>query len=131
MPRLDGKTALVTGAAQGIGYAIAAAFIEAGARVLLTDKNETSGAAAATALGAEFKRLDVSREEDWAAVAADRDSLDILVNNAGITGFESGYIFNWLYFIGGLCGHHWVARFASFPWKGAIGRGLCGPHWGD
>ena len=90
MPRLDGKTALVTGAAQGIGYAIAAAFIEAGARVLLTDKNETSGAAAATALGAEFKRLDVSREEDWAAVAADRDSLDILVNNAGITGFESG-----------------------------------------
>jgi NAD(P)-dependent dehydrogenase (short-subunit alcohol dehydrogenase family) len=94
--RLAGKTALVTGAAQGIGLAIARAFVEAGARVLLTDINDVRGQRAAEVLGAQagYRRLDVREEEDWNQVVQDWISeaarLDVLVNNAGITGFEAG-----------------------------------------
>ncbi len=96
MPRLHGKTALVTGAARGIGEAIAQAFVREGARVLVTDLRDDAGAALARALGerAAYRHLDVREETHWHAamddVKARWGTLDVLVNNAGITGFEDG-----------------------------------------
>jgi len=90
---LQGKTALVTGAGSGIGAAIAKTFAEAGARVFVTDRDETGGrqtVADITASGrtADFLGLDVTSEEQCAEVAAAvlarAGHLDILVNNAGI-----------------------------------------------
>jgi NAD(P)-dependent dehydrogenase (short-subunit alcohol dehydrogenase family) len=96
MSRLAGKVTLVTGAAQGIGAAIARAFVAEGATVLVTDIRDAGGAALAATLGpaAHYHRLDVRREQDWTAAvdaALDRyGRLDVVVNNAGITGFEEG-----------------------------------------
>ena len=90
MPRLDSKIALVTGAARGIGAAIAEAFVREGARVIVTDINDEDGQATAARLGAEYAPLDVSSEADWARISTAYPKLDVLVNNAGITGFESG-----------------------------------------
>jgi 3(or 17)beta-hydroxysteroid dehydrogenase len=93
-PRLAGKVALITGAARGIGLAIAQAFVREGATVWCTDIADDAGAAAVEAMGrtARYGRLDVRREADWdtamAAVVARDGRLDVLVNNAGITGFE-------------------------------------------
>jgi NAD(P)-dependent dehydrogenase (short-subunit alcohol dehydrogenase family) len=98
MSRLAQKVTLVTGAAQGIGAAIARAFVAEGATVLVTDVRDEEGAALAAALGpaARYYRLDVRREEDWTGVtAAALDAfgrLDVVVNNAGITGFEEGAV---------------------------------------
>jgi NAD(P)-dependent dehydrogenase (short-subunit alcohol dehydrogenase family) len=97
MRRLEGKTALVTGAARGIGEAVARAFVREGARVLVTDIRDADGAEVARSLGAaaEYRRLDVREEADWeaamAALLGRWGRLDVLVNNAGITGFEQGY----------------------------------------
>jgi NAD(P)-dependent dehydrogenase (short-subunit alcohol dehydrogenase family) len=86
--RLKGKTALVTGAAQGIGAGIARAMAQEGARVLAADCNMAGCEALAAQIGAEALQLDVTREEDWAAaaslVAAAHGQLSILVNNAGV-----------------------------------------------
>ncbi|MEY2169689.1 MULTISPECIES: glucose 1-dehydrogenase [unclassified Rhodanobacter] len=96
MGRLNGKVALVTGAARGIGAAITAAFVDEGARVYLTDIDSTLGEAVARRLGeqATFLRLDVREEIDWQCCmdhVLDRSGrFDVLVNNAGITGFEEG-----------------------------------------
>lgn len=90
MPRLQNKTALITGAARGIGAAIAEAFIAEGAQVIVTDILDQEGAAKATELGAVYEHLDVSQPDDWTAVMKAHPKLDILVNNAGITGFEDG-----------------------------------------
>ncbi|MEM7740851.1 MAG: SDR family oxidoreductase [Pseudomonadota bacterium] len=87
-PRLKGKSAVVTGAARGIGLAIADAFINEGATVVLTDINRQDGEAAAAARNSEFFALDVSSEEDWERLARCHPHVDIVVNNAGITGFE-------------------------------------------
>src|SRR5215210_4194839 len=98
MTRLQSKTALVTGAARGIGEAIARAFVREGARVLVTDIRDEQGAALARELGASaaYRRLDVRDEDDWRAgvddVVARWGRLDVLVNNAGITGFEDGVV---------------------------------------
>jgi len=92
MARLDNKVALVTGAARGIGQAIAAAFVREGARVIVTDIDERNGRSSAQHLGAAWQRLDVRDEMAWiGAVARVLDShgrLDVVVNNAGITGLE-------------------------------------------
>jgi NAD(P)-dependent dehydrogenase (short-subunit alcohol dehydrogenase family) len=96
MNRLKGKVAIVTGAAQGIGAAIARAFVEEGAFVYVTDIHDTQGATLAAELGKQacYCRLDVGEEADWQSVMTtvlqQQGKLDILVNNAGITGFESG-----------------------------------------
>ncbi len=89
MARLAGKTALITGAAQGMGAHHARRFVAEGARVVLTDLQEDKGQALATELGdkACFLRHDVTDEAGWqAAVAAAEQrfgGLHILVNNAG------------------------------------------------
>lgn len=90
-PRLNSKTALITGAARGIGAAIARAFHDEGARVIVTDIDADAGQALASELGAEFARLDVSSEADWEAIAGRFPTVDAVVNNAGITGFEGPF----------------------------------------
>ena len=90
MRGLDGRLALVTGTASGLGQAIAERLDAEGAIVVSTDVDEANGAANAARLqrGA-FLPLDVTSEEGWAAVMAQVGRrfgpLDILVNNAGIT----------------------------------------------
>jgi 3(or 17)beta-hydroxysteroid dehydrogenase len=88
--RLSGKICVVTGAARGIGRAIAEALLAEGGNVLLTDKDEANGLAAAADLDCRFQRLDVAREDDWEALASIVPVVDVLVNNAGVTGFEEG-----------------------------------------
>jgi NAD(P)-dependent dehydrogenase (short-subunit alcohol dehydrogenase family) len=87
--RLANKVALITGAAQGIGAAIARRFHEEGALVFIGDVKSDEGEKTARALnGTIFLKLDVTSEESWraalAAIAAKAGRLDILVNNAGI-----------------------------------------------
>lgn len=93
MSRLAGKAALVTGAAQGIGLAIAHAFVREGASVLMTDIQDEKCAGEARAIGAESVHLDVRKESDWAsAFLFTREKfgrLDIVVNNAGIAGIDA------------------------------------------
>lgn len=90
MPRVQDKIALVTGAASGLGLAIARLLAAEGAKVVLADRNDTDGQAAAAALGAphRFVHLDVTNEAGWASVIAETlaafGRLDILVNGAGI-----------------------------------------------
>jgi 3(or 17)beta-hydroxysteroid dehydrogenase len=90
MNRLDGKVALISGAARGIGGETARLMVEAGARVAVGDVLDEKGRETAGALGDSglYVHLDVTREEDWnAAVAAAVGrfgKLDILVNNAGL-----------------------------------------------
>jgi 3(or 17)beta-hydroxysteroid dehydrogenase len=92
MGRLDGRIALITGAARGIGRAIAECFHAEGAHVLLSDITDEEGSVATGCLGdrVEYHHLDVSREDDWEGVAAligrTHGHLDVLVNNAAITG---------------------------------------------
>lgn len=90
---LKGKTALVTGAASGIGQSIAVTFAAAGAHVFVADLNEAAGHETVRMIqgaagGAEFMRLDVTDErlceQVRAAVYAQHGRLDILVNNAGV-----------------------------------------------
>jgi 3-oxoacyl-[acyl-carrier protein] reductase len=89
--RLDGKTALVTGAGSGIGKCIAETYAREGARVALADIDLAAAQAAARAIGnnAVAVRCDVSKKADFAAAVAETvsafGSLDILVNNAGAT----------------------------------------------
>ncbi|MEM0954150.1 MAG: glucose 1-dehydrogenase [Pseudomonadota bacterium] len=95
MGRVEGKVAIVTGAASGMGKADAIRLAEEGARVVLTDLNEADGRAVAESIGdnALFMRHDVSDEAQWETVVARTvehfGGLNILVNNAGFISIGS------------------------------------------
>ena len=90
MGRMDGKVAIVTGAARGTGAEIVRLFAAEGARVLASDVRHEQGEALAAELGAAviYQPLDVTRSQDWeAAVARALEAfgkLDVLVNNAAV-----------------------------------------------
>lgn len=93
MARLKNKIALVSGAARGIGHAIAQAFADEGAMVCVTDIDADAGREAMNHVaGATFAQLDVRAEDDWRRVIDHlieaHGRVDIVVNNAGITGLE-------------------------------------------
>ena len=90
--RFEGRTAIVTGAARGIGRAIATRLAGEGARVMIADVDEATATGTAAEIGERAlpHRLDVTSPESWTA-AVERATgewgrLDILVNNAGIAG---------------------------------------------
>lgn len=89
MSRLAGKRCVITGAAQGIGKAIAERFAAEGATLLLADIDGPGVAALAAELGQQAYTADVSRKAEVEALMAHADGLwgglDVLVNNAGIT----------------------------------------------
>jgi len=88
--RLDGKVAIITGAARGTGETTARLFAEQGARVVVADILDDTGRAVAADIGASacFSRLDVTDEGSWQATVDEAvtqfGKLDVLVNNAGI-----------------------------------------------
>ena len=90
MGRLKGKTALVTGAASGIGLQTSIRLAEEGTRVMMTDINLEEGRQQAEKLDANatFLKLDITEEEEWISVLDETvkrfDRLDILVNSAGM-----------------------------------------------
>jgi len=88
MGRVDGKVALVTGGASGIGFAAANLLLDEGAKVVLADREPFGAATAAPAQRARFFKLDVTREDEWSAVTdavvAEFGRIDILVNSAGV-----------------------------------------------
>lgn len=90
MQRLSNKVCVVTGAARGIGAAIATRLHQEGADVIVTDIDADAGQAMAASIGCRFIVLDVTSEADWAALQAEVPSADVVVNNAGVTGFEHG-----------------------------------------
>jgi NAD(P)-dependent dehydrogenase (short-subunit alcohol dehydrogenase family) len=107
MGKLDGKIAIVTGAASGIGRGIANLFSREGATVVIADINEAGGAEVARECGSEtgravFQRVDVTSEGDVRAVidgtVARFGRLDIMVNNAGggpFVSFERTTVEQW------------------------------------
>jgi NAD(P)-dependent dehydrogenase (short-subunit alcohol dehydrogenase family) len=93
MSRVDGKVAIITGGARGIGAATARKLVDAGAKVVITDVLTEQGEKTASAIRSDggeavFLPHDVTSEDDWQRVVGTaRDQfggLDILVNNAGI-----------------------------------------------
>ena len=98
MGRLQGKVAIVTGAAQGMGEAHARAFVREGARVVLTDINASRGEEIAQQLGdaAVFLQHDVTDEAGWKQVVASAEErfgkVTVLVNNAGVIGPVKGLL---------------------------------------
>ncbi|GAA4588643.1 3alpha(or 20beta)-hydroxysteroid dehydrogenase [Actinoplanes octamycinicus] len=88
MGRLDGKVALITGGARGMGKSHARHFAAEGARVVVGDVLDAKGAAVAGEVGGVYVHQDVTSEADWtAAVGATLDAygkIDVLINNAGI-----------------------------------------------
>lgn len=92
MGRLEGKVAVITGAARGMGESHARTFVREGARVVLTDLSEAAGQALVEELGSKaiFLKQDVTDPHSWNAVietaVGEFGTIDILVNNAGILG---------------------------------------------
>jgi 3alpha(or 20beta)-hydroxysteroid dehydrogenase len=92
MARLQGKVAIITGAARGMGASHARRFAQEGAKVVLTDLNEAGGRSLAEEIGgtAIFAPHDVTESASWADVVRTtldaHGAIDILVNNAGILG---------------------------------------------
>jgi 3alpha(or 20beta)-hydroxysteroid dehydrogenase len=95
MGELDGRVAIITGAARGQGAAAARRFVAEGARVVIADVNDEAGKELAQELGpaAVYRHLDVAAEDEWATVVGEAvDSLGglhVLVNNAGVLHFSA------------------------------------------
>jgi 3alpha(or 20beta)-hydroxysteroid dehydrogenase len=95
MGLLDGRVAIITGAARGQGAAAARRFVEEGARVVIADVNDDAGKELAQELGepAYYRHVDVSAEDDWTVIVGEAvetlGKLDILVNNAGVLHFSA------------------------------------------
>jgi 3alpha(or 20beta)-hydroxysteroid dehydrogenase len=95
MGQLDGKVAIVTGAARGQGAAAVRRFVAEGARVVIADVNDAAGKELAQELGddAHYRHLDVSDEDEWSVVVGEAvetlGGLDVLVNNAGVLHFSA------------------------------------------
>lgn len=89
MGALDGKVALVTGGASGIGLAAAHRFASEGASVVVADLNSDAGSGVASDVGGRFVRLDVADADAWteavAGIEAQEGGLDIAYLNAGVT----------------------------------------------
>ena len=83
---LAGRSAIITGGARGLGLELARAFVAAGARVVVTGRDQTALDAAHAELGVQAIRADVSDPGDCAAVVEEAGPVTALVNNAGITG---------------------------------------------
>lgn len=83
--RLDGRRAIVTGGASGIGRATAIAMADLGAEVVVTDIDEAGGAEVAERIGGSFAMLDVADPTAWARVIATAGPFDIAFLNAGIS----------------------------------------------
>ncbi|MGW4249005.1 SDR family oxidoreductase [Nocardia sp. NPDC004722] len=116
--RLDGRVALISGAASGMGASHARAFIAEGASVVLGDIADDAGAKLAAELGdaAVFVHLDVTELGDWRAAvdtAVERfGKLDVLVNNAGILDFGP------------------LGTYSEDAWQRALAINLTGPFLG-
>ncbi|TDC85212.1 glucose 1-dehydrogenase [Actinomadura sp. 7K507] len=95
MGQLDGKVALITGGARGMGKSHVRRFLDEGAKVVFGDVLEEEGTKLAAELGgdARFVRMDVAREEDWhnavETATTAFGALNVLVNNAGILRHKS------------------------------------------
>src|SRR5699024_8045934 len=91
MARLDGKVAIITGSAQGMGESHARMFVDEGAKVVISELKEEKGSALAKEIGenAIFVKQDVTNENDWKNVMDKTEKkfgpVDVLVNNAVIT----------------------------------------------
>ncbi|KAK2599976.1 hypothetical protein QQS21_005278 [Conoideocrella luteorostrata] len=85
--RLDGKVAIVTGAASGFGKGIAEKFSKEGAKVVVADLSEEAGKTTAADIGGVFVKADVTKASDWEKLLSETvgafGQLDIVVNNAG------------------------------------------------
>ncbi|MEU9016147.1 glucose 1-dehydrogenase [Actinomadura sp. NPDC048394] len=118
MGRVDGKIALISGGARGIGAASARALVAEGAKVVLGDILDEEGKAVADGLGdaARYVHLDVTNPEDWAAAVqaaiAEFGGLNVLFNNAGIANGAA------------------INRFKLEKWQKIIDINLTGPFLG-
>ena len=91
--RLQGKTAIVTGAGSGFGAGIAKRFAEEGANVIAADINAQAGERVAREVGGKFAHADVTKGGDWAKLVAGAGAdLGIIVNNAGWTHRNKPYL---------------------------------------
>lgn len=95
--RLDGRVALITGAARGQGAAEAALFAELGAHVVLSDIDAGELETTAAPLGAAWHQHDTASRADWErivrAIVDEHGRIDVLVNNAGV--YRTGDITTW------------------------------------
>ncbi|WP_339154651.1 glucose 1-dehydrogenase [Actinomadura luteofluorescens] len=118
MGRVDGKVALISGGARGIGAASARALAAEGARIVIGDILDDEGAAVADELGdaGRYVHLDVTSEDDWAAAVESTvgafGELNVLFNNAGIANGAS------------------INRFRPDKWRQIIDVNLTGPFLG-
>jgi NAD(P)-dependent dehydrogenase (short-subunit alcohol dehydrogenase family) len=85
LPRLAGRTFVITGANSGIGFAAAKALADHEARVILAVRDVAKGERAAAEIGAEFRRLNLADLASVRAFAEEtHDDIDVLINNAGV-----------------------------------------------
>jgi 3alpha(or 20beta)-hydroxysteroid dehydrogenase len=91
MGKLDGKVALITGGARGIGAEDARVLAAEGAKIVVCDLLDEEGEALAKEVGGVYCHLDVTSEAEWQAAVAFAEKsfgpIDILINNAGVVGF--------------------------------------------